>query len=205
MQRDMLVQPTRRRSLAGDRAGVAAIEFAILLPLLLLLYFGAFETARAVETHRKLASVASVIGDLIAQQNRVTTADIDAIMEISTSILQPYARSMPTVTITAIKIGEVAERGKIVHKAEIVWSRRFVEGRVDGTASGTLTTVPEQLSVSGTFLIRAEASLDYRPVLLFLAENETSRKLFGLFRQIPMSETYYLRPRQRTAIPCSDC
>src|SRR5262245_66542635 len=90
--------------LVRDRRGVAAVEFALIVPLLLSMYFVTMEVSQAIETNKKVSRVGSMVGDLIAQQQSITKSEVDAVMQIGESLLQPYNRSRPTIVITAIEI-----------------------------------------------------------------------------------------------------
>ncbi|MBE0692234.1 MAG: pilus assembly protein, partial [Aquamicrobium sp.] len=76
--------PKAIRKLGGviaDRRGVAAIEFAFIAPLLLMLYFVTMEVAQGIETNKKVSRVGSMVADLVTQQSReISTSDLDPIM-----------------------------------------------------------------------------------------------------------------------------
>jgi Flp pilus assembly protein TadG len=189
------------RRLLGDRRGVAAVEFAFIAPVLLTLYFVTMEVAQAIETNKKVSRVASMVADLVTQQQEIKRGEIDAIMQIGQSILLPYNRSMPLIDITAIQMTDENNP-----KAEVVWSRRMTNGSVAaGQAPKTQTTVPDGLRTRNSFLIRVSGQLNYRPVITWTAEQKASLGLLGTFDQIAMNETFYLRPRMSSTIPCGDC
>ena len=56
-----------------DRRGVAAVEFALIAPAMVLLYCGLVELCQAVIAERKANHVASAIGDLVTQAETVST------------------------------------------------------------------------------------------------------------------------------------
>jgi Flp pilus assembly protein TadG len=122
-----------------DRSGIAAIEFAF----------------------KKVSRIGSMVADLVTQQQSVLSTDLDAIMAIGNSTLQPYNRSSPKIIITAIQISTDA-----TPKVQVVWSRKLVSGTTSvDAAAGTTTTVPTSLNVAGTFLIRVESDLAYQPMI----------------------------------------
>jgi len=189
------------RRLLGDRRGVAAVEFAFIAPVLLSLYFVTMEVAQAIETNKKVSRVASMVADLVTQQQEINRSEIDAIMQIGQSILQPYNRSTPVIDITAIQMTDENNP-----KAEVVWSRRLANGNASvGEAPKSQTTVPTSLQTRNSFLIRVSGRLNYRPVITWTAEQTASLGLLGAFDQIAMNETYFLRPRMSSTIPCTDC
>ncbi|MBZ9678040.1 TadE/TadG family type IV pilus assembly protein [Mesorhizobium sp. ES1-1] len=185
----------------SDRSGVAAVEFAFIVPILLIMYFVTMEASQAVETSKKVSRIGSMVADLVTQQPNITRADLDAIMKIGTSALQPYNRSLPNITITAIQVTTDA-----TPKVNVVWSRKVVNGVYSTPITlPATTTVPTSLKVAGTFLVRVESQLGYRPVITWAAGSQQSLGLTSAFNSISMDETYYLRPRRSLTIPCGDC
>jgi Flp pilus assembly protein TadG len=185
----------------ANRKGVAAIEFAFIAPILLALYFVTMEVAQAIETNKKVGRIASMVADLITQQQNVTKSDIDAIMQIGASIIQPYARTTPAIYVTAIQVSDEDDP-----KPTVLWSRKFVNGSASlYKSTGTPVTLPEKLNIKGTFLVRVETQLDYRPVITYTANEKAALGLSAAFDNINMSETYHMRPRMTASIGCSDC
>ena len=192
---------TKAARFRADRRGVAAIEFAFIVPVLLAMYFMTMEASQAIETSKKVSRIGSMVADLVTQQQTIVKADIDAIMQIGTSTLQPYNRSVPDIIITAIQVTTDP-----TPKVLVVWSRRVVGG-VNGVdaAPNTVTTVPTSLKIAGTFLIRVQSNLAYKPIITWSAGGTQSFGLSSAFSSITMGGTYYLRPRRSSTIPCSDC
>ena len=189
------------RRLFRDRSGVAALEFALIVPLLLCLYFVTMEVAQAIETNKKVGRIASMSGDLVAQLQEVSKSELEGIMRIGESTLQPYNRSRASIAITAIEVTDEA-----TPQTKVVWSRKLVDGTFSvGEAKDTVVTIPPALRIKGSFLIRAESSLAYAPVITWAASSKTTLGLASAFDGIAMGELYYLRPRMSMKIPCSDC
>ncbi len=110
----------RAMRFCADRSGVAAIEFAFIVPVLLVMYFVTMEASQAIETSKKVSRIGSMVADLVTQQNTITKAELDAIMQIGTSTLQPYNRSTPKIIITAIEVTTDAaaeSAGRVVAQA----------------------------------------------------------------------------------------
>lgn len=186
--------------LVSDRRGVAAIEFAFIAPLLLMLYLVTMEVAQGIDTNKKVSRVGSMVADLVTQQPReITTTVLDPIMRIGEAILQPYNRSRPTIIITGITIDKDA-------KAEVAWSRKMIDGVFSRDAvKGTPADVDDRLKIPGTFLVRVSSQLDYQPVMTWNAKQKTTLGLLGAFDNIDMGEVYYLRPRMTSEILCTNC
>jgi Flp pilus assembly protein TadG len=187
--------------IAADRRGVAAVEFAFVAPLLLSMYFVTMEVSQGIETDKKVGRIASMVADLVTQQQITTKAEVDAIMTIGQSLLQPYNRSAPKIVVTAIEITD-----ETVPKVKVFWSRKLVNGAASvDAAKGTITTVPAALNTRGSFLVRVESFLDYKPVITWAAADKKPLGLTAAFDGISMKQTYYLRPRMSSQVACSDC
>jgi len=192
------------RDALSDRRGVAAVEFALIAPLLLALYFLTIEFTQGIDTNKRVGRIASMTADLITQQNGSTTqADVDAILQIGEAILQPYNRSLPTITATAIQMTNDA-----TPRAQVVWQRQLTDdkpGEGPDAPGKFITNIPANLMVQGSFLIRVEAHLTYEPIIAWAAANKASLGLAAAFSSLNMDETYYLRPRMSQTIACPDC
>lgn len=192
---------TKLTALLADRRGVAALEFALIAPLLLTMYFVTMEVGQGIETNKKVGRSASMVADLVTQQQTTTKSDLDAILKIGNAILQPYNRSKPTIIITAIEITNEA-----TPKVKVAWSRKMTNGNFSADKTpGTIITIPEKLKIKGSFLVHVAAQLDYRPVIAWAADDKSTLGLTAAFDKLDMGEGYYLRPRMSTTITCSNC
>lgn len=187
--------------LIKDRQGVAAVEFALIVPFLLIFYFLSMEVSQAIENNKKVSRIGSMVADLVAQNADMTPAELDAIMQIGSAVLQPYGRSSPRITVTGIYLTDEA-----TPKAKVVWSRKLANGFFSRAAlKGTVTSVPTALTIRDTFILRVESELDYRPVIAWSADGKAAMGLAAAFDNINMSETYYLRPRMSSDVQCATC
>lgn len=192
----------RLAAFCADRRGVAAIEFAFIAPVLLVMYFVTMEVSQAIETSKKVGRVGSMVADLVAQQPQTVSAgDIDKIMQIAETTLAPYNRSSPSIVVTGIQLSDDA-----TPKVVVEWSRKMAGGAYSAAAaSKTTTTVPPTLMLPGTFLVRVESRLDYKPMIVWAAGDKKALGLTSAFDSINMAETYYLRPRLSSTIACTGC
>ncbi|MBS4019601.1 MAG: pilus assembly protein [Dechloromonas sp.] len=188
--------------LGRDRKGVAAIEFAFAAPILLVTYFMTMELSQGLEVSKKTGRIAIIVGDLVTQQQSLNKADLDAIMRIGEAVIQPYDRSDPSIYVTAIEISDENSP-----KAKVAWSRKLVNGTASTylAAGSAITSVPDKLMIRNSFLIRAEASLEYTPVLVWSAGGDAAFGMASSFDKLDMSDRYYLRPRMSQKVTCNDC
>lgn len=192
---------TATAQLFADQRAVAAVEFAFIAPILFIMYFLTVEASLAIENNKKVGRIGSMVADLITQQNALTSSQVDAILKIGGALLQPYGRSKPTITATAITISP--NPGST---ATVAWSRKMKNDVFSiGEAKGATVAVPTALNIPGSFLIRVKSELGYRPIITWSAEQKTALSLEAAFDVINMGETYYLRPRISNTITCSTC
>lgn len=103
------------RSFIRDREGVAAVEFAFLVPVIILLYVGAGELSEAVMTSRKVETLSRTLVDLTSQQptsgqtsstpapsNATTQAALQTILTAATAVLAPASLTPLTMTVSAV-------------------------------------------------------------------------------------------------------
>ena len=189
------------RQFKRNTGGMAAIEFAFIAPVLIALYFMTMEISQGIETNKKVGRIASMVGDLVTQQQVINKSELDAILELGGSVMKPYSRSNPNIEITAIEITD-----EPTPKVKVVWSRKLHNGtKSQGDAPGTVTTVPTKLKIRDTFLVRVTSDLDYKPVIVWTADQKSELNMGGAFDSVQMDETYYLRPRMSPTITCTDC
>jgi Flp pilus assembly protein TadG len=172
----ILIARARRplRRLLRDERGVSAVEFAMLLPLMVTLYLGGVEVSQAVAIDRKTTLVARSLGDLVAQATTVSNADMTNILAAATSVVAPYPDNKLKVTVSRV---DVDANGV----AKVVWS-----DTKNGTAkaAGTTVTLPAALNTASTSLIWAETQYDYTPTVGYV--------ITGM---MTLKDQIYMRPR----------
>ena len=86
-----------------DRSGSAAVEFALIIPVVMLLYYGMAETTQALLANRRVSVIATAVGDLTAQATQLKKAQIDDIFNISAAALKPFPVSDLGIRIVSIE------------------------------------------------------------------------------------------------------
>ena len=82
-----------------DTQGVAAIEFAFIAPVMLVMYFGLLEISMAIGADRKVSHSANVVGDLVTQVTTVGKTDMEDIMEATLAVLNVNPNSINNLTV----------------------------------------------------------------------------------------------------------
>ncbi|KPB01950.1 TadE/TadG family type IV pilus assembly protein [Ahrensia marina] len=185
-----------------NKSGMAAVEFALIVPLLLAMYLGTVEISTGITVNKRAARVASTVADLVTQQSEVDRKTLDAMLEIGAAIMFPYTADQPKITIVGIDVDEDHPEG-----GEIIWSRRYNKGKFDnglGSGNGTKIGVPKRLIIDETFLVKVTTEIEYRPIVTWALGSKTDSN-GNTYTAIDMSEEYWLRPRITDTVKCSDC
>ena len=160
--------------LAADERGVSAVEFAMLLPLMLSLYLGSVEVSQGIGADRKVTLTARTICDLVSQVSSIGNGDMTNALNASSAVMAPFPTSNLQVTVSSVKIDAAG-------KATVDWS-----DSLNGTArtKGSTITLPAALNVANTSLIWSEVQYTYKPVIGYVMTGTLTLK-----------EQMYMRPR----------
>lgn len=172
----------------ADRSGVAAVEFALILPFLLVLLIGMAETTSALNQDRKVSQIASSVADLVAQSESISTSEAADIMLAASAIMSPYESSRLSVTIASVSFDGNGN-------AEVDWSVDEDGGTPWAAGSEPPIEIPDTVAKAGTSIVVGQSSYTYIPMFADLAQN-----LFPRAASIPMGDVYFLRPRLSTSV-----
>ena len=176
--------PRSLRDFAGDKRGVSAVEFAMLLPLMITLYLGGVEVSSAIAVDRKVTLVARTLGDLVAQSTTVNATDMTNILNAATTVVQPYSDTLIKVVVSRVDIDANSA-------AKVIWSKTK-----NGTARAVNSTVtlPAALNTANTSLIWAETEYAYTPTIGYVITGTMNLK-----------DQIYMRPRLSDTVACNSC
>src|SRR5581483_5569481 len=96
--------PRWLRAFARSHEGMAAIEFAFILPVLLIMLIGAAEIGEAVSIYRKVSITTRTVTDLATQYSTIYNADMTTILGASAAVVAPYPSGPLIVTVSQISI-----------------------------------------------------------------------------------------------------
>lgn len=122
------------RRFRKDKKGLAAVEFALLLPVMITLFFGMVEVSMSLNARAAVVNVASVTADLVAQKSTVTGSDIKNVFGAASAILFPNAPAGATIEIYSI-----VDDGSQGAGGKIAWGCKMEKGD-PATATATSTT-----------------------------------------------------------------
>jgi Flp pilus assembly protein TadG len=140
---------------ACDREGVSAIEFALVLPFMLLIYIGSVELAEGLAIQFKVTETARTVTDLTSQQAAIDSTQMSGILNAAVQVVSPYPAGSMIMTVS-----EVTTNG--AGQGTITWSCSL-----NGTAHpiGTSVTLPAALQTANISLIWGEVTYPYTPQL----------------------------------------
>ena len=143
----------RIKTFMGDQSGVAAIEFVLLVPIMLGLYFMLNETSNGLRAARKTTMVARIMADLATRPSNLSDADKNDIFASATPILSPFPANK--TERRCIKPADVAKfmEGKINHIYTCTYPTKEVGGgkiRLQGSCA-TKDGPPVPISGQGVF------------------------------------------------------
>lgn len=160
---------TSVRSLLRDRRGVAAVEFALLLPVMIALYLGMAELVQAYQAQKKTTDVAATIGDLASQDTAVTDAALAGIFTAGEMVIQPFDKSglrQRLASVSADKDGNIV----------VDWTS------ARNWTGGAAPTVPAGMLGPNESVIVSDVVYDYDSPLDFVLSGVTTIKQRGYYR-----------------------
>ena len=157
-------------------AGAIAIEFALIFPIMITMYFGVVEISHGLSASRKVTMVTSTVGDLVSQFNTIGPDTMDGLFAASTEIMRPFT----TTGSGQLKINVYSVSTDVAND----WNYK-----TGGDCAGGVPSVPANLLASGGSVIVSRVCYEFDSILhRFFTPNHT------------FSDTFYLRPRQSTVI-----
>ncbi len=192
MRATFLNRPWSR--LCADQRGVAAIEFALVVPAVIVVYLAGFEFAEAGTAYRKLTDTTVQLANVSAQYTSMGCTDQSNVLAATAQIMTPY----PTANLTSV-LSEVSVNSADVGK--VVWSTGLAgTTATTGLVAGTTVVMPAgyQSASSSTlnYYMMVQTTYSYQPSIgsAFVGPG----KVFG---PITMQDRIFMLPRASSQIP----
>jgi len=175
------------RLFGASTRGVAAIEFAMIMPVLALIFLATFDGGRAIAVYMKVRSATYTLAAITNQYSTIQSTDMTAITGATSVVLAPYSSAPIVVTISQLSMTNAG-------MATVSWSYSL-NGSARG--QGSTVTVPSNLTPANNttcssypcYLILAEVGYTYTPV-------------FGYFTSgtITLADNLYATPRSAACV-----
>jgi Flp pilus assembly protein TadG len=177
--------------LTDNAQGVAAVEFAMIAPLMFFLFVGAIEYSQAIAVDRRVSQSASAMADLVARapSEGVTAQQIDRDLSLVNQLIAPYELSPLTVEVVSVKAVGVPGNPNAVNYV-VDWSRNNHNGTPYARNTPAPFGMPQGLLVAGESAIVGRAFYDYTPMIF----TYFIREVFTL------EEKFYLKPRNSACV-----
>ena len=172
-----------RKLLARDRSGMAAVEFALILPVAITLFLGAFETTNVVMCYMKLINAADTAADLVAQQTSVATTDINNYAAGSQLVMSPFPGGSLGLVFASVTWNSSGT-------ASVAWQQDVGATALPNASIITLATSPAVLGNANERVIVVSAKYSY-----------TSPFAHVLPINFTFSQNAFSKPRKVSAIP----
>ena len=172
------------RKFLKDNRGVAAIEFALIAPVMIAVYFGLSEISMGIAADRDVTHATSVAGDLATQVATLNRLDVEDVMTATLAVLgiQSSQRTDVTIELNSYRmISGVVSR--------IGYARLGPEISAGGPAVYNPAGINANMLNNTSGVVVARVNYKYKPATLVFMSNVT------------LSETFLLKPRTSLAVP----
>lgn len=186
---------SRFRNLLKARDGLAAVEFALIAPVLGTMLLGTIELCNALECHQKVTMVASTAADLVAQASKVSTTDMTDIFSAATAVIYPFQQNNIAIVVSSV-LSDGTGNGTVA------WSQANANGTALKTDAPIVLSQPimSTCDVNGancTACTKGTCSV----ILTQVSYSYTSPIGKFLLGSVPMSDYFFERPRKVAIIP----
>ena len=173
------------RDLLSHTGGVAAIEFALVVPLVIIVYAGGFEIVQAATVNRKLTDTTVQLANVTTQYTSLAaTPDLNNIFAASSQIMAPYPTSSLTIVVTEVQT-DASSNGKVV------WSQGY-PAATPCLAKNSAVTLPAGFASPSSYYVMVQTNYSYAPTIGS-----------AFVHTIPMADKIFRVPRQSTSIPAT--
>jgi len=182
--------------LGRNKRGSTAVEFAMILPLMLGMFFGIVEFSSGFAVQRKVSMAAEELADMASRNKSVDDAAMTNFFNIGRAVMTPFPSGLLMATITELYIDPASG------VAKSRWSQGSAAKPV-----GTIYTVPADLIardpvtkaiLPDQYLIFAETSYKYQASVPYFSPKDG----------FPLKDQIYMRPRLQDCVyysPATAC
>ena len=176
------------RNFIGETRGIAAIEFALIVPFMLLIYFGLFDITALVSVNRKVTYAASVVADLVAQnKTSVLKGDIQNYFNAASMVMAPIPAAKVRVEVFGFR-----KSGSTISQ---IW--KVDNGLSSSCGAAPPTSAMDSLMVAGNDLVVARVCTTYEIyAAYFLGHSIVNGSSFNI------GESITQRPRSTLKLTC---
>ncbi|MBA5723584.1 TadE/TadG family type IV pilus assembly protein [Candidatus Liberibacter sp.] len=167
--------------------GVAGIEMAIILPLLLIIYMGTYQITILYSTSKRMTRIASSIGDFVAQEVSINSTYLNNLKRFAESVMLPYKINDLSITVSGYWIDDKG----------VATRQWLLSSNSHPSAVSKSSPPPSTIADKNTFVVCSEVFMKH-PVDFFMTTPSV---------MIPLKSVYYYRQRLGQKVVCigRDC
>ena len=172
------------RDLLAHTGGVAAIEFALVIPLIILVYAGGFEIVQAATVNRKLTDTTVQLANVTTQYTAVAQPDLANIFAASSQIMAPYPSGSLKIVLSQVQTDKNSN-------GTVAWSQGYPTG-TPCLAKNSAVALPTGFASPLANYILVQTTYSYAPTIGS-----------AFVHTIPMKDQIFMVPRQSPSIPAT--
>jgi Flp pilus assembly protein TadG len=166
------------RNILRDERGLAVVEFAFLLPIMLMLFVGVVEVTNLLRLERKVVAAAQTAADLVTQRREVNNAELDDILRAVELIFDPFPAAAHSASIVGVRYNPNTG------SATVDWSKSKNGGSIPDAL-----TLASGLGDPGDGVVLVRVTYSYSPVFFDFIMSDAD-----------IEETAILRPRRSSFV-----
>jgi Flp pilus assembly protein TadG len=182
----------KRDGFLRQAEGAAAVEFAFIMPFMLLLYFGLIDITGLISLNRRIVSAAATMADLVGQQkSSVLASTISDQFNAAYVTMQPLAASNLRV--------EVYDYRMVGSTITLIWKTSNNQGPTCGAVPDTANMAP--LMTAGNDVILARTCTTYTPTIVKWWNGTANINILGA-SSFTVRQAISVRPRSSLELNC---
>jgi Flp pilus assembly protein TadG len=173
----------------GDATGMAAVEFAFIVPIMGVMFIGAVELSQAIIVDRRVTQIASTTADLVAQEpDTISQTKITDIMRAGSFIMAPYSQNPLQIVVREM---QTSPTNATTTKQSWTCTYNGTGSTQACTCSNVTSTMPANLAGLNDAVVVSTVTYAYTPLVFdyFMKKNYSGAGTYTL------SETIYQKPR----------
>lgn len=154
----------RLRKFSRAKGGVAALEFAIIAPLLMVpLLLGTVDLVDVLGANKRAQNAAASLADVVARDTEVSNAELASLWRALDVLMYPNDPAQMEMRLTSVSIVNAST-------ARVVWSEGH--GGMTARNAGSTVALDARMMQVGTSIIMAESVYKHDTPLGFLFQNQ---------------------------------
>lgn len=176
---------------SNNTKGIAATEFALILPFLVATYLGTVEICRAVIAKNKIEVAHESVSELVSRGQNITQDQLTDIFSLSTKMLKASENNAINLVVTAVRT--LPNSGTGQPETKVTWSESKT-GANTRPQGDNFSGLPDGMAANYETIIVTE--------MYYLHNSMYNNFING---GATMDRTFFTRPRYSSDIPCYDC